>query len=43
MDEGEQPESRRALETALDIEADYGWVKYELMPALEQLELGPAR
>ena len=43
MDEGELAESRRLLETALDIDPDYGWVKYELLPALERLELDSAR
>ncbi len=39
MDRDELPEARRALESALDIDPEFGWVKYELLPSLERREL----
>lgn len=38
MDENKLPEARRALENALIINPEFGWVKYGLMPALDRRE-----
>ncbi len=42
MDSGELPEARQALESALEIEPEFGWVRYELLPSLERRELESA-
>lgn len=38
MDEGDLPEARRALETALTIDPEFRWVKHGLMPSLDRRE-----
>ena len=38
MDENNLPEARKALEKALEIDPELGWVKYGLMPSLAQRE-----
>lgn len=38
MDEDNLPEARKALEKALEIDPEFGWVKYGLMPSLAQRE-----
>lgn len=38
MEAGDLPKAREALQKALSIDPEFGWVKYELMPSLEQLE-----
>ena len=38
MDQGQLHKAREAFEKALEVDPDFGWVKYALLPSLEAKE-----